>query len=101
MEPLVGMDLDELREAVGPAEPAYRVWQLYEGIYGRQAAELVQMSNLPAGLRADLAARHTVGLPAVDRVYRSADGTRRYLLRLDDGKTVETVLMPEGERATT
>jgi 23S rRNA (adenine2503-C2)-methyltransferase len=100
MEPLVGMDLDELREAVGPAEPAYRVRQLYEGIYGRQAAELVQISNLPAGLRADLAARHTVGLPEVDRVYRSADGTLRYLLRLDDGKTVETVLMPEGERDT-
>src|SRR5580692_7979593 len=100
MEPLVGMDLVELREAVGPAEPAYRVRQLYEGIYGRQAADLVQISNLPAGLRADLAARHTVGLPEVERVYRSADGTLRYLLRLDDGKTVETVFMPEGDRDT-
>ena len=33
-------------------------------------------------------------------VYESADGTRRYLLRLEDGRTVETVLMPEGERDT-
>jgi 23S rRNA (adenine2503-C2)-methyltransferase len=94
------MDLEELREAIGPAQPGYRVRQLYEGIYGWQAAELVQISNLPAGLRAELAARHPVGLPEVERVYRSADGTRRYLLRLEDGRTVETVLMPEGERDT-
>ncbi len=94
------MDLDELREALGPAEPPYRVRQLYHGIYGRQAAGLVQISNLPAALRADLAARHPVGLPEVERVYRSADGTLRYLLRLEDSRTVETVLMPEGDRDT-
>ena len=98
-EPLIGMDLEELREAVGPGEPAYRVRQLYEGIY-RQGADLVQISNLPAGLRAEIGARHEIGLPAIDRVYRSSDGTLRYLLRLADGKTVETVLMPEGERDT-
>src|SRR5262249_59758555 len=34
------------------------------------------------------------------RLYQSIDGTRRYLLRLEDGRTVETVLMPEGERDT-
>ncbi len=41
-----------------------------------------------------------MGLPEVAQLYQSADGTRRYLLRLDDGRTVETVLMPEGERDT-
>ena len=41
-----------------------------------------------------------VGLPAIAQLYESVDGTRRYLLRLDDGRTVETVLMPEGERDT-
>lgn len=99
-EPLVGMNLEELREAIGPGQPAYRGKQLYEALYAGQAAELVQIATLPAGLRADLAARHTVGLPAVERMYQSTDGTRRYLLRLDDGRTVETVLMPEGERDT-
>ncbi len=43
---------------------------------------------------------HEVGLPEMAQLYRSADGTRRYLLRLEDGRTVETVLMPEGERDT-
>ncbi len=41
-----------------------------------------------------------MGLPAVERLYESADGTKRYLLGLEDGRTVETVLMPEGERHT-
>ena len=36
----------------------------------------------------------------MDRLFESTDGTRRYLLRLSDGRTVETVLMPEGERDT-
>jgi 23S rRNA (adenine2503-C2)-methyltransferase len=55
---------------------------------------------LPASVREDLAGRHTVGLPEVARRYDSVDGTLRYLLRLDDGKTVETVLMPEEDRHT-
>jgi 23S rRNA (adenine2503-C2)-methyltransferase len=99
-QPLVGMDLADLREALGPEQPGYRAKQIYDALYRRQAADLVHISTLPQGLRLDLAARHTVGLPEIARVYESSDGTRRYLLRLEDGRTVETVLMPEGERDT-
>jgi 23S rRNA (adenine2503-C2)-methyltransferase len=97
---LVGCDLADLREIVGPAEPPFRVKQLYEGVYRRRASDFTQMSNLPAGLRAHLAGSHTLDLPRVAQCYRSADGTRRYLLELEDAKTVETVLMPEEERDT-
>lgn len=41
-----------------------------------------------------------MGVPEIDRQFDSTDGTRRYLLKLADGKTVETVWMPEGERST-
>ncbi|MGO9231175.1 MAG: 23S rRNA (adenine(2503)-C(2))-methyltransferase RlmN [Bryobacteraceae bacterium] len=99
-QPLVGMELSDLREALGPERPAYRAKQIYQALYRGQAAAFTQISTLPAAMRADLAARHTVGLPEIARVYQSADGTRRYLLRLDDARTVETVLMPEGERDT-
>ena len=99
-QPLVGMDLTDLREALGPDQPGYRARQIYEALYRGQATDLVQISTLPAGMRQDLAGRHAVGLPTVDRLYESTDGTRRYLLRLADGRTVETVLMPEGERDT-
>ena len=39
-------------------------------------------------------------MPSIERRYDSIDGTRRYLLKLADGKTVETVWMPEGDRST-
>src|SRR5579863_3569425 len=99
-QPLVGMDLADLREALGSEQPGYRARQVYHAIYSGRAAEFVQISTLPANLRGELAAHHHVGLPAVEQLYQSTDGTRRYLLRLDDGRTVETVLMPEGERDT-
>jgi len=99
-QPLVGMDLADLREALGPGQPGYRAKQLYEAIYRGQASGFVQISTLPVRVREDLAQRHVLGLPEVAQIYRSADGTLRYLLRLDDGRTVETVLMPEGERDT-
>ncbi len=51
-------------------------------------------------MREKLAAEHSVGMPRVAQCYQSADGTKRYLLQLDDGRTVETVLMPEEGRDT-
>ena len=99
-QPLVGMDLADLREALGSNQPGYRAKQVYEAIYRGQASDLVQISTLPVRLREGLAAEHSIGLPEIATLYQSADGTRRYLLRLADGRTVETVLMPEGERDT-
>ncbi|MBS1857861.1 MAG: 23S rRNA (adenine(2503)-C(2))-methyltransferase RlmN [Acidobacteria bacterium] len=94
------MDLHDLREALGPDQPQYRARQVYDALYRRHVPDLVHITTLPAQVRQDLSARHSLGLPEIARRYQSADGTRRYLLRLDDGKTVETVLMPEGERDT-
>jgi 23S rRNA (adenine2503-C2)-methyltransferase len=51
-------------------------------------------------LRRRLAAEHTPGLPEIASEFTSLDGTRRYLLRLSDGRTIETVLMPEEGRNT-
>ena len=99
-QPLVGMDLADLREALGPGQPGYRAKQLYQGLYQAGVSELVQITSLPAGVRNALAGSHAFGLPEIARLYQSSDGTRRYLLRLADGRTVETVLMPEGERDT-
>lgn len=94
------MELNDLKDALGPDQPGFRAKQVYEGLYRQQVTDLVQISSLPAQLRAHLAAGHSVGLPEIARLYESSDGTRRYLLKLDDGRTVETVLMPEGERDT-
>src|SRR5579863_513942 len=97
---IVGLELSEIRELLGPQQPAFRAKQLYSAVYHERVGDLVQVSTLPASLRGGLAETHELGLPQVDRCYNSVDGTRRYLLKLSDGRTVETVLMPEGERDT-
>ena len=99
-ESLLGMELPDLREALGPGQPPFRAKQIYTALYRQRVTDLVQVSTLPAALRQELAGPQRVGLPEIARRYESADGTRRYLLRLEDGRTVETVLMPEGERDT-
>ena len=90
------MELADLQAALGPSQPAFRARQIYDAVYRRKISNLEDVSNIPRPLRAQF----DLGLPQIERRYESADGTRRYLLRLDDGKTVETVWMPEGERST-
>lgn len=94
------MEVSELRQVLPAGEPAYRAAQVYRAIYRQKVENLVQISTLPARLRDELSAHAELGLPGLDRRFESVDGTRRYLLRLADGRTVETVLMPEGERDT-
>mgnify|MGYP005835820805 CR=1 FL=1 len=100
MEALLGLELHELEELLGATEPRYRARQLYTALYRERRSDLREIVTLPAALRERLAGRYTVGLPAIERRFDSADGTRRYLLRLGDGRTVESVLMPEKERQT-
>src|ERR1051326_7993910 len=91
--PLIGMDVADLTEVLGSEQPAFRARQLYEALYRQQVFDIARLSSFPQALRADLQARHNVGLPQTARVYNSVDGTRRYLLCLQDGRTVEAVLM--------
>jgi 23S rRNA (adenine2503-C2)-methyltransferase len=94
------MDAAELRALLGASEPEFRARQMYEALYRRRVTELDVISNIPKSLRARLAEEFDLGLPEIERRFDSADGTRRYLLRLSDGKTVETVWMPEAGRST-
>ena len=94
------MEVAELREALGPGQPEFRAKQIYHALYSEHVGDLVQISTLPAPLRTDLAASHTIGLPKLARLYESSDGTKRYLLELEDRRTIEAVLMPEPGRDT-
>jgi 23S rRNA (adenine2503-C2)-methyltransferase len=97
---IVGMELTDIQQALGNTEPGFRARQIYEAVYRRRVTDVSAISNLPKALRARLSSDLPLGLPEIERRYDSMDGTRRYLLRLGDGKTVETVWMPEGERST-
>jgi 23S rRNA (adenine2503-C2)-methyltransferase len=97
---LLGKELNEIQELLGPDQPRFRASQVYSALYHERVPDLVQISTLPANLRQELAAHHSIGLPEIAQRYQSVDGTRRYLLRLEDTRTVETVLMPEEGRDT-
>ena len=101
LQTIVGMDAMEMQAALGGATvPAYRSKQLYEAVYKQRVPDFEAITNFPKPLRAQLAGQFSYGLPEVQTRFDSTDGTQRYLLKLADGKTVETVLMPEGERYT-
>jgi 23S rRNA (adenine2503-C2)-methyltransferase len=97
---LVGMDVAELQSLLGPEHPPYRARQLYDALYRQQVAELSEISALPKAVRNQLLTERVLGLPRIERRYEASDGTRRYLLRLEDNRTVETVLMSEDGRDT-
>lgn len=98
---LLGHTRDELRSlAVEWGLPAYRGSQLYHALYAERRFDFATITNLPRALRERLQRDAAVGLPRIEKRFASSDGTVRYLLRLDDAKTVETVWMPEDDRHT-
>ena len=100
MQSLIGLEIPDLRAAIGEAEPAFRAQQLYEALYRRRSRDLNVISNIPQHLRDSLMGNYEIRYPSVNSVYRSTDGTRRYLLGLEDGREVEAVFMPEEGRDT-
>lgn len=100
MTPLVGLELDEISSLLPSGEPGYRARQIYEAVYKQKVRDFQSISGLPLSLRNQLASQVSLGLPEVSSAFDSQDGTRRYLLRLHDGRTIETVLMPEDGRNT-
>ena len=98
--PLSGMGLDDLRDLlVGLGEPPYRAKQVFQSVQQRGALDPAAMTNLPLALRERLAEAAPPALEPVE-VQTSADGTTKFLFALQDGKRVESVLIPEGDRNT-
>jgi 23S rRNA (adenine2503-C2)-methyltransferase len=96
---LFGMGLGELTELMaGLGQKPYRARQIWEGLYKQRVSSLDEVTTLPTVLREELAAAGwRVGLPVMAQTAVSVDGTERYLMRMADGETVETVWMPDGD----
>ena len=93
---LLGKSKDELREmCVAMGEPGYRGGQIYHALYAERKFEVGQITNLPVGLRARLAAEATITMPVVKQRFESRDGSVRYLFELA-GKEKEGI---DGEGA--
>ncbi|HSH96048.1 MAG TPA: 23S rRNA (adenine(2503)-C(2))-methyltransferase RlmN [Roseimicrobium sp.] len=74
--------------------PGYRVDQLLQWLYARRARSWDEMTNLPKGLRTDLAAQFTLHAIELVRKQGSKDTTQKFLWKLHDGSFVESVLIP-------
>jgi 23S rRNA (adenine2503-C2)-methyltransferase len=73
----------------------FRARQIFGWIYCRGVTDVAAMINLPRQLRATLASAFTLATPEVVKRERSTDGTEKFLLRLGDGKQIESVFIPD------
>jgi 23S rRNA (adenine2503-C2)-methyltransferase len=104
-EPLIGLLRSELalrlRDlGVPERQIRMRVSQLWSWLYVRGATDFAAMTDIAKDFRGELARAFTLERPEIVTEQVSVDGTRKWLLRLEDGKEVETVYIPEEGRGT-
>jgi len=81
-------------------EKVFRASQVMKWIYERGVTDFADMTNLSKALRSGLSDSASIQLPEVVADQLSSDGSRKWLLRLEDGNCIETVFIPEAERGT-
>ncbi|MGH7814461.1 MAG: 23S rRNA (adenine(2503)-C(2))-methyltransferase RlmN [Candidatus Binataceae bacterium] len=95
------LSLGELEEIIAEAgQPKYRARQILAWAWKRGAESFDAMRDIPAALRDYLKHRFKIESPVAAHAARSSDGTRKLLLRLDDGKEIESVIIPTEKRVT-
>jgi len=85
--------LEALLEARGL--PRFRARQIFRWIHHRGVTDIAAMTDLPLELRASLAESFTLTTPTLAAREKSSDGTEKFLLRLGDGKQIESVFIPD------
>lgn len=95
------MTLEELKAVVTAlGMPAFTAKQVAQWLYQKHVRSIDEMTNLSKANREKLQVAYTVGgLAPIERL-ESVDGTVKYLFPVSSGKYVETVFIPDGERAT-
>jgi 23S rRNA (adenine2503-C2)-methyltransferase len=102
---IVGLTREQLRAALVAAgtperQVKMRVGQVWQWVYHWGVRDFAAMTNLAKDYRALLAEHFSIDLPEVVTRQVSADGTRKYLLRIAGGHEVEAVYIPEEGRGT-
>ncbi|HET9934981.1 MAG TPA: 23S rRNA (adenine(2503)-C(2))-methyltransferase RlmN [Methyloceanibacter sp.] len=104
-EPIIGLGRTALSERLGALgvperQRRMRVSQIWSWAYVRGATDFAVMTDIAKELRGELAAAFSLARPGIVTEQVSVDGTRKWLLRLADGKEIETVYIPEADRGT-
>ena len=99
--PLLGMTPDDLAVvAANMGLPRFAAKQIAQWIYEKHACEIDEMTNLSKIARKKLNERYVVGRTAPANACKSADGTVKYLFETSGGQMVESVFIPDADRAT-
>ena len=99
--PLLGKTLDELTQIVlDLGMPKFTAGQIASWLYGRKVASIDEMTNLSVKNRERLKECYEVGATVPVHEMRSVDGTVKYLFRTPEGDYVESVYIPDADRAT-
>src|SRR5580704_9821022 len=98
---LLNYNYQQLRELlVSWGEKSFRAQQLIQWIHQVGLCEFTQMTNLGKALRERLSRLSFIGVPEIVACQKSADGTHKWLLKLECGNCIETVFIPEKSRGT-
>ena len=99
--PLLGMNLVELQSLVKRlGMPGFTAKQIASWIYEKKVTSIDEMTNLSVKNRELLKQNYEVGVASPVDEMRSVDGTVKYLYQVGEGHFVESVYIPDGERAT-
>lgn len=101
MRNILELTYPELETAVlAMGHQGFRARQLWQWLWRLGAREFGQMTNIAKDFREQLGREWAIVWPRVEETRTSADGTIKFLLKLADGATVETVLIPDKDRYT-
>jgi 23S rRNA (adenine2503-C2)-methyltransferase len=95
------LTLPQVQELLlGMGKEKFRAQQIFKWVYEKRVTDFAEMSNLSKDFRNELPKLMHFELPPQVSELKSRDGTRKYLFDMGDNNTVETVLIPAGERLT-
>ncbi len=98
---LVGKTFDELKAIVSElGMPAFTAKQISEWLYKKRVFTVNEMTNVSAKNRTLLDKKYEVGRKLPVQAVESVDGTKKYLFQTEDGHFIESVYIPDEDRAT-
>ena len=102
---LVGLTRKEIKDLlikfdIPDQQINMRVNQIWGWIYNKGVNSIDDMTTLSLGLREELKKHHNLDRPVISDEQTSEDGTKKWLLKFNDGSEIETVFIPDNERGT-
>ena len=102
---LVGLTRDKIKDLlikfdIPDQQINMRVNQIWGWIYNKGVSSIDEMTTLSLSLREELKKHHNLERPVISDEQTSEDGTKKWLLKFNDGSEIETVFIPDNERGT-